>query len=939
MTTGQPISAPAKTGFWWKCRRVVRWCRITLLSALLLAMGGLIYLNSSGVPEFMRERLREELLAHGLDAQFSRLRLKWYHGLVADDLQLRQAGRHDSPVITMDEASIRLDNAALRRFEFHVESLIIRQGRCSLPLGSKDQPYSSFDIEGIRAELRLLPNDQWELDEFEAECLGAKLSLTGTLTNASALGKGLKVESTNELRGAWKAQLKQVRRIADQFRFETKPEIRLALTGDGRQPAAFRSRLSLTSGRAQSPWLNADHLLLVAVFRPSATNPLAIHSEINLGFTNASSRWVSSRDGQLNLETEQPLTNDWPHSIRWHLDLNDTAFANSQERGSPDPQTTARAGLTTRAPAARALRASLSGTSLRQAGENQVFDSSLQGTLQAVAIGSVATRLTKLEATLTHTVTNFLRASGHARVQATDILAPWGGAGGLDVNVAFTPASPPSPVGVEVTRPQPPQSGSSRGDETLTQSGRSRGDETLTQAPAGAWGPWTNALPFRLDWQASAQELKWRDALLRNLEASGLWEAPRLWLRKLEARLDETHLDISGDLAVPTRQVSLQIATTLDPQTVTRFLGTNSPAWVRELAFTSAPEISGQARFVLAPWTNSAPDWKGEVLPSLVLDGHFTAPGISWREVALGRVETGFGLSNGVWRLPDLAVRLDTGSLAVALELDTATRRFTAQLDSRFDPKMLQPAFGTGPQVKKAFDLFQFTSPPHVAGRLTGSLTNFDAFNFQGRVDITNAVFRGESVGQFSAEVGYADRRITGNQALILSGGGTGRVQQAAFDFRTELVHITNAVCNLDPMTVARAIGPKTAQAIEPYRFKAPPNITVNGRLHVRGMSHDLRFGVAGQDFNWWRFNLSPVTAEVHWLDETVTIANLQAGFYRGKAQTDLFFDFSQNRERAQPEGLPESSRSVESARPPENRRENPPHPGGVPETKAPTIH
>src|SRR5207245_4037501 len=52
-----------------------------------------------------------------------------------------------------------------------------------------------------------------------------------------------------------------------------------------------------------------------------------------------------------------------------------------------------------------------------------------------------------------------------------------------------------------------------------------------------------------------------------------------------------------------------------------------------------------------------------------------------------------------------------------------------------------------------------------------------------------------------------------------------------------------------------------------------------------------LRFELSGGPFHFWKFTVPRISGTVRWADETVTITNLQADFYRGKLAADLYFD------------------------------------------------
>jgi hypothetical protein len=98
----------------------------------------------------------------------------------------------------------------------------------------------------------------------------------------------------------------------------------------------------------------------------------------------------------------------------------------------------------------------------------------------------------------------------------------------------------------------------------------------------------------------------------------------------------------------------------------------------------------------------------------------------------------------------------------------------------------------------------------------------------------------------------------------------------------------------MEPERITRAIGPKTAKSLSPYVFGQPPTARANGFVQVRTGKHaDMKFEISGGPFNYWKFNVPRINGTVHWVDETVTITNLQAGFYGGRLASDIFVDFS----------------------------------------------
>ena len=85
---------------WRIARRLFRWCRITVLLVLLGVVISGIYLNQVGIPDFIKQPLLAKLRARGVELQFTRLRLRWYRGIVAEHVHF--ALNLVLPVVTIE---------------------------------------------------------------------------------------------------------------------------------------------------------------------------------------------------------------------------------------------------------------------------------------------------------------------------------------------------------------------------------------------------------------------------------------------------------------------------------------------------------------------------------------------------------------------------------------------------------------------------------------------------------------------------------------------------------------------------------------------------------------------------------------------------------------------------------------------------------------------
>ena len=78
-------------------------------------LGALLYLNRVGLPDFAKQPLLENLRARGLELEFSRLRLSWYRGIVAENVRFGRADEPLSPQLTAAQVQLRLNHRALAR--------------------------------------------------------------------------------------------------------------------------------------------------------------------------------------------------------------------------------------------------------------------------------------------------------------------------------------------------------------------------------------------------------------------------------------------------------------------------------------------------------------------------------------------------------------------------------------------------------------------------------------------------------------------------------------------------------------------------------------------------------------------------------------------------------------------------------------------------------
>ena len=298
---------------------------------ILALLGSMLWLNQVGLPGIVKRPLLEKLRARGLDLQFSRLRVRWYQGIVADDVRFGQPDEPLSPRLTLAEVQVRLNWRALTRLQLQVDSVMLRQGRLLLPLASTNQPVRELAVENIHSELRFLPNDQWMLENFTAGFAGANLRLNGVVTNASAVQNWSIFTGEPAVpppAGVWQRRLSRLADTLERIHFSAPPEVRLDVRGDARDLQSFNVLMLLSAPGADTPWGTVSQGRFAGRLFPAGTNGVS-RAEISLDAADALTRWASITNFALGIRLASPvgLTNPVTGDLRLYAARVQTKWA------------------------------------------------------------------------------------------------------------------------------------------------------------------------------------------------------------------------------------------------------------------------------------------------------------------------------------------------------------------------------------------------------------------------------------------------------------------------------------------------------------------------------------------------------------------------------------------------------------------------------------
>ena len=828
--------ATRQKGRFWRIGRIYfRRFRITVWLVILALLGALVYLDQIGLPDFAKKPLLEELRARGLDLQFSRLRLRWYHGLVAENVRFGRADDPLTPQLTLAEVRLRFNHAALARLQFQIDSLVLRRGRLVWPIAETNQAPRQLTVEHIQSDLRFLPGDQWALDHFTADFAGAAIHLSGTVLNASAVRewKLLQTEQAAPA-GAWRNRLRQFADTLERIHFSRPPEFRLNVRGDARDLASFAVHLVLSTPGADTPWGSLTEGQFSARLFPATSNGLA-SADLNLEAGKAQTRWATATNVQLtaHLASFEGQTN---------LGNGDLALCAGQ--------------VETKWASATNLQLMVHLDSVE--GQTNLVHADL--TLLAGRVGTEWGSATNAQfnAQWIHALTNAIPLTGEGKLRCNHANTKWGAAREVQINLRL--AAPATAA--------PPHS-----------------DES--------WAWWAKLEPYALDWDGQVRGLQWRGFEAAELAGGGSWRAPELTITNLHAEVHQRQLDVRAGLDVATRALRLSLSSDVDPHEIAPLLGDDAQRGLAPYAWVKPPQLKGEVSLVLPAWTNRQPDWSAEVQPTLQLQGEFKFEhGGSFRGVSVTTAQSHIYYSNLVWRLPDLRVTRPEGQLDAVCQEDDRTKDFYFRICSTLDVTVLRPLLE--PDQQAGLDYFTFTDPPVLDVEIWGRGHELERTGIKGRVALTNFTFRGESASGLQTALQYTNRLLQFTNPRLQRGPQQLRADGLGADFLAQKIYLTNGFSTAEPMVVARAIGPHIVRAIEPYQFKEPPAVHVRGTIPMHGEEDaDLHFDLTGGPFEWWRFHVPHISGHVHWLGQHLTLSNVLVGFYGGQAAGSARFDFS----------------------------------------------
>ena len=306
-------------------------------------------------------------------------------------------------------------------------------------------------------------------------------------------------------------------------------------------------------------------------------------------------------------------------------------------------------------------------------------------------------------------------------------------------------------------------------------------------------------------WQFEAAEVhgQYLDGNLR---------VPRFFLRD-----EQGAIEASFDWSRSDGTLDGTVISTLDPGPFLRTLAGKNEV-VRTLAFSKPPQV--EAHIVVG---NAAAS------PEVRVTGMAFAPALAFKDTEFRDVGCHFAWKDGVLYARDVKFSVGRGNFSGQLWVAPGDFRLNAR--NSIAPSSLLGLFD--PKTREFLSKMEFDDLPDISIALRGTKPDFAFIRGKGHIKLGRSAMRGAWLDSAESDFEIGDRCVTYRDILIKTGEGRG-TGSFAYDVGLQETRLTGIRSTLVPVDVLMWIDPKIAESVKPYRFRAPPSATVEGKVHLK---------------------------------------------------------------------------------------------------------
>ncbi len=297
------------------------------------------------------------------------------------------------------------------------------------------------------------------------------------------------------------------------------------------------------------------------------------------------------------------------------------------------------------------------------------------------------------------------------------------------------------------------------------------------------------------------------------LEVEAEFRDGGLSVRKFLARAGGGELNLSADWR--DKAVVFEVLSSVGLGPFVGLLPKNSP--VHDLKLSGVPmiEASGRVSFESEPVTYN-------VLGAIRLES------FSFRKVAFDGFSTDFAVRDG--RFYARGAELTVGESVLKAAVLSEPGNFRARMTNTILPTHFTSLLSPNDQVFLGY--MEFKDPPFLELELQGDKPELAAITGHGSMKLGRTAVRKAWMDRIESKIDIADSAFTYRDFTITRGKGKG-TGTLVYDVGKHEVRLENVKSTLPPVDVMMWVDPKIADAIRPYRFREPPLVRADGKVHM----------------------------------------------------------------------------------------------------------
>ena len=308
---------------------------------------------------------------------------------------------------------------------------------------------------------------------------------------------------------------------------------------------------------------------------------------------------------------------------------------------------------------------------------------------------------------------------------------------------------------------------------------------------------------------------------LRDVRLDASYESGVFTVQRLGAR-DEKRgvLDATGSWNMATGRARADWSSSLDPAPWLAELRPGGP-W-RELVFSAPPSLQGTLE--IEP---------GQPRRMQIL-GTAAAGAFTFRGIKFGGLSGDFAWRDGDLYISDAMAAIGKGNIRGDLMLRPDDVRM--RIDCQADPLPLTALLNERDRGNLAKLNLQVIDAPSIRFEARGDRLDAASLKATGKIQLGRTSIHDSPMDKATADLSFEGLALTLTNIRVSrpEGSGSGAF---TYDFGRRQVRLDGIRSTMNPFNVLQWADPKVAAETKPYRFKAPPEVTVGGVIGIEDPS------------------------------------------------------------------------------------------------------